>query len=148
MREFREELVEFLLSLIELTTPSIVDAKERHDAVDDQKAVLVADKELCDFVQELHLMLRVNSAGICDVVLCLEVSIGVLTRRRDYRPVSGSTPKRSAIWAILSGRKVPSVSGSRSEELMNTRRQRTNVGHLALSTTHVFRQLRDDRHSV
>ena len=97
MRELREELVEFLLSLIELTTSSVVNAKECHNAVDDQKPILVADKELCDFVQELHLMLRVNGTGICDIVLRCKVSAQTLTRRRDYRLVSGSTPKRSAI---------------------------------------------------
>lgn len=97
MRELRKELVEFLLSLIELTTSSVVDAEERHDTVDDQQSVLVADKELCNFVQELHLMLRVNSAGICDVVLRCEVSIGISTRLWGFKPVSGSTPKRSAI---------------------------------------------------
>ena len=122
--------------------------EERHDAVNDQKPVLVADKELCDFIQELHLMLGVNSAGICDVVLRCEVSAQMSTRTQDYRPVSGSTPKRSAIWAILSGRKVPSVSESRSEEMMTTGGQRTDICHFALSTAHVFWQLCNDRHGM
>ena len=81
MGELREELVEFLLPLIQLTTPSIVDTKERHDAVDDQKPVLIANEELCDFVQELHLVLRIDSASVRDVVLCYEVSIQTSKRK-------------------------------------------------------------------
>lgn len=57
MGQFRKELVEFLLALVELATTGIVDAKQGHDAVDDEEAVFVADEEFCDFVEELHLML-------------------------------------------------------------------------------------------
>lgn len=70
MGELREELVEFLLPFIELTTPGVVNTEESHDAVDDQESVLVADEKLGDLVQELHLVLRIDSASIRNVVLC------------------------------------------------------------------------------
>jgi hypothetical protein len=69
VRQLREKLVELLLTLVELTTTGVVDTEESHDAVDDEEAILVADEELCDFVQELHLVLRVDSTSVGDVVL-------------------------------------------------------------------------------
>lgn len=54
-------------------------------------------------------MLRVDGTGVGDVVLGWGVSVMSLEGNRDI-PVPGSTPKRSAICAILSGLKVPSVS--------------------------------------
>jgi hypothetical protein len=53
-------------------------------------------------------------------------------------PVSGSTPKRSAICAILSGLKVPSVSAAicqKSEKPPNYLELHTNVGYFALCAT-------------
>ena len=50
VRELRKELVELLLTLVELTTASVVDAEECHDAVDDEQAVLITDEELGDLV--------------------------------------------------------------------------------------------------
>lgn len=69
VRQLRQELVELLLALVQLATTGVVDAEESHDAVDDEQAVLVADKELGDLVQQLHLVFRVDSASVCDVVL-------------------------------------------------------------------------------
>jgi hypothetical protein len=69
MRKLRQELIELLLTLVELTTASIVDAEQCHDAIDDKQTVFVADEELGDLVQKLHLMLRVDGTGVCDVVL-------------------------------------------------------------------------------
>jgi hypothetical protein len=54
-------------------------------------------------------MLRIDGAGVCDVVLGCSWSVRSTAVMRNS-PVSGSTPKRSAICAILSGLKVPSVS--------------------------------------
>jgi hypothetical protein len=70
-----EKLIEFLLTLIELTTAYIINPEERHDAVDDQEAVLITDEELGDLVEEFQLMLRVDSTGICDVLLSLDKSV-------------------------------------------------------------------------
>jgi hypothetical protein len=69
MRQLGQELIELLLALIEFTTTGVVDAEKRHDTVDDEKAVLVPDEELCDLVQQLHLMLRVDGSSVGDVVL-------------------------------------------------------------------------------
>lgn len=44
MCQLREELIELLLALIQLTTTGIVDAEESHDAVDNEEAILVAHK--------------------------------------------------------------------------------------------------------
>ena len=52
-----KELVEFLLALIELAAADIVNAREGHDAVDDQEAVLVVYEVLGNLVEKLHLML-------------------------------------------------------------------------------------------
>jgi hypothetical protein len=54
-------------------------------------------------------VLGVDSTSVGDVVLGYSVLRELPERAYDI-PVSGSTPKRSAICAILSGRKVPSVS--------------------------------------
>lgn len=69
MRELRQELVELLLTLVELTTASVVNTEQCHNAVDDEQTVFVADEELGDLVQELHLMFRVDGTGVSDVVL-------------------------------------------------------------------------------
>jgi hypothetical protein len=69
MRQLREELVELLLTLVELTTTGVVDAEECHDTVDYEETILVADEELRDLVQQLHLMLGIDSASVGDVVL-------------------------------------------------------------------------------
>ena len=74
VRQLREELVELLLSLIKLTTAGVVDPEECHDAIDDEKPVFVSHKELCDLVQKLHLMFRVDGSSIGDVVLGSELS--------------------------------------------------------------------------
>jgi hypothetical protein len=67
--QLRQELVELLLALIQLATARVINSKECHDAVDNKEAVLVADKELGNLVQELHLVLRVDGTSVCDVVL-------------------------------------------------------------------------------
>lgn len=58
-----------MLTLAELSSSSVVDTKESHDAVNDEKAVFVADEELGNLIQELHLVLRVDGASVGDVVL-------------------------------------------------------------------------------
>ena len=74
MRQLREELVEFLLTLIQLSTSHVVHPEQCHDAVDDQETVLVADEEFSNLVEELKLVLRVDSSSIGDVVLgCLRI---------------------------------------------------------------------------
>jgi hypothetical protein len=69
VRQLRQELVELLLTLVQLATTSVIDTKQGHDTVDDEQAVLVTDKVLGDLVQKLHLMFRVDSPSVCDVVL-------------------------------------------------------------------------------
>lgn len=56
MRQLRKELVQFLLALIQLAAAGVVNAEESHNAVDNEQAVLIADEELGDLVEELHLM--------------------------------------------------------------------------------------------
>lgn len=109
MRQLREKLVEFLLALVQFTPTGVVDTKKSHDAVNDEEAVLIADKVLSDSIQELHLMFGIDRTGVGDVVLGYPSSVRLLIPK-DHPPVSGSTPKRSAICAILSGLNVPSVS--------------------------------------
>lgn len=69
MCQLREELIELLLALIQLTTTGIVDAEESHDAVDNEEAILVAHKKLGNLVQQLHLMFGVDGTRIGNVVL-------------------------------------------------------------------------------
>lgn len=69
MCQLRQELVELLLTLTQLTTTSIVDSKQSHYAVNDEQAIVVTDEVLGDFVEKLHLMFGVDSASVCDVVL-------------------------------------------------------------------------------
>jgi len=71
------------LALIQLTAASVVDSKERHDAVDNKEAVLVANEELGNLVQELHLVLRVDGTSVCDVVLCYALSGDMAASRLD-----------------------------------------------------------------
>ena len=58
-----------MLALFELASADIVDAEECHDAVDDEETILVAHKEFGNLVEKFHLVLRVGSAGIRDIVL-------------------------------------------------------------------------------
>jgi hypothetical protein len=140
MRQLRKELVELLLTLVQLTAASIVDAKQGHDTVDDEETVLVANEELGDLVQELHLMLRIDGTSVGDVVLCYKVLIRSRRPERVHSLVSGSRPKRSAICAILSGLNVPSVSWKyRQCCLWSGLTIRTDVRHLAFSAAHILR---------
>jgi hypothetical protein len=74
MGKLGEKLIELLLSLVQLATTHKVNTEECHDAVDDQKTVLIANEELGDLVQQLQLMFRIDSASISDVVLSLWTS--------------------------------------------------------------------------
>jgi hypothetical protein len=51
MGQLREELVQFLLSLIELSTAYVVYSEKRHDTVNDEKTVFVAHKEFGDLIE-------------------------------------------------------------------------------------------------
>lgn len=97
VRQLREELIKLLLTLVELATTGVVDTKESHNAVNNKEAILIADEILCDLIEELHLVLRVHSTSIGDVVLSWKASAKQSQQRSAYLPVSGSTPKRSAI---------------------------------------------------
>jgi hypothetical protein len=78
MCQLREELVQLLLPLIEFTAARVVDTKESHDTVDDEQPILIADKELGDFVEKFHLMLRVHCASIGYIVLGCRLSVKIL----------------------------------------------------------------------
>lgn len=69
MSQLREKLVQLLLALVELASADIVDAEECHDAVDDEETILVAHKEFGNLVEKLHLVLRVDSTSVRDIVL-------------------------------------------------------------------------------
>jgi hypothetical protein len=73
MRQLRKKLVELLLALVQFTTASVVDSEQGHDAVNDEKSVFVTNEELGDLVQELHLVLGVDSPSVGDVVLSYRV---------------------------------------------------------------------------
>ena len=51
--QFREKLVELLLSVRELSSASVVDAKAGHDTVDNEKAVFVTGELRGQSVEEL-----------------------------------------------------------------------------------------------
>lgn len=69
VRQLREELIELLLTLVELTPAHEVDTKQGHDAVDNQETVFVTDEEFSNLVEKLHLMLRVDGTSICNILL-------------------------------------------------------------------------------
>lgn len=69
MSHLRQELIELLLALIQLSTADIVHTEESHDAVNNEKTVLVADEVFGDFVEELHLVFGVDGTGVGDVLL-------------------------------------------------------------------------------
>jgi hypothetical protein len=133
MCQLGEKLIELLLALIELPTTGVIDTKESHDAVDDEKSIFITNEELGDLVQKLHLMFRVDSAGICDIVLSYE---------RSVRIRMGGGSKLACLWLY-------------PEPLCNLRNPfrpkgtfRVYVCHLAFCTTHIFRKLRKNRHGV
>jgi hypothetical protein len=57
VRQFREKLIEFLLTLIQLSSPDKIDSEQSHDAVDNQETVFIAHKVLGYFIQQLKLVL-------------------------------------------------------------------------------------------
>ena len=67
VRQFRQKLIELLLTLIELTATDVVDTEQGHDAVDDEETVLVVHEILGNLVEKLHLMLRIDRTSISDV---------------------------------------------------------------------------------
>ena len=68
MRQLRKELVELLLSLIQLATADVVHTEQGHDAVDDEKAILIIYEILGNLVEEFHLMLGIDRTSVCDVL--------------------------------------------------------------------------------
>jgi hypothetical protein len=69
VRQLGEELVELLLTFVQLSSASVVNSEEGHDTVDDQQTILVAHEILGNFVEKLHLMFGVDSTSVGDVVL-------------------------------------------------------------------------------
>lgn len=57
VRQLRQELVQFLLSVRQLAAAAVVDAETGHDAVDYQEAVFVAGEGGGERVQEFELVL-------------------------------------------------------------------------------------------
>lgn len=90
-----EKLIELLLTLVKFTTADVVDAEERHNAIDDEKTVLVADEVLGNFVEEFHLMLGVDSPGVSDVLLGWVQSVSSPPRWRISYSVRD--PRRSVL---------------------------------------------------
>lgn len=98
MRQLRKKLIQLLLALIQLTAASVVDSKEGHDAIDDEETILISHEELSNLVQELHLMLGVDSTSVSDIVLGFVLSARCKDEHfASHSLVSGSRPKRSAI---------------------------------------------------
>ena len=54
-------MVEFLLAVCEFASATVINTKAIHDAVDDKKAVLVTGERLGERVEELELVLKVES---------------------------------------------------------------------------------------
>lgn len=63
------------MTLVQLTTTGVVDPEESHDTVYNEETVFVANEELGNLVQELHLVLRVDGTSIRDVVLRCYLSV-------------------------------------------------------------------------
>lgn len=60
VRQLRQELIQFLLSVRQLATTAVVDAETGHDAVDDEEAVFVAGEGGGERVQEFELVLSLG----------------------------------------------------------------------------------------
>lgn len=58
MRQLRQELIEFLLSIGQLSAAAEVDTEAIHDAVNDEKSILIGCEIRCERVQKLELMLQ------------------------------------------------------------------------------------------
>lgn len=58
MAQLGKELVEFLLALIELTAARVIHAEERHDAVYDEEAILVAGEAARKEIEQFMLVLQ------------------------------------------------------------------------------------------
>ena len=67
MAQPTQELIELLLPIRQLATPTIVNSKQRHDAVDNQEAVFVRSKRLVEGVEKLELVLAVLCTRVKDV---------------------------------------------------------------------------------
>jgi hypothetical protein len=149
MRQLRKELVELLLALVQFTTASVVDSEQGHNTVNDEKSVFVTNEELGNLVQELHLVLRVDGSSVGDVVL--SYILLVWCSRHNARTLTGlwvNTESLSNLRNPLRPKCTFGICGTRSEETSSLGEQRTDVCHLAFGATHVFWQLRDDRHRM
>ena len=68
MAQPAQELIELLLPIRQLPTPTKVNSKQRHDTIDDQEAIFVGSKWLVEGVEKLELVLAVLCTGIEDVL--------------------------------------------------------------------------------
>jgi hypothetical protein len=148
MRQFGKKLVEFLLSLVQFSSTSVVNSKEGHDAVDNEETVLIPDEELGNLVQKLHLMLGVDSTSVGDVVLryapLVRCSTGADIRtclRIDPKSLSNLS---NSLWPEGTFRVCDAQSAWSSRQPA----QHTDVCHFSLGTAHILRQLRNDGHCM
>jgi hypothetical protein len=148
MRQFGKKLVEFLLTLIQFSSTSVVNSKEGHDAVDNKETVLIPDEELGNLVQKLHLMLGVDSTSVGDVVLryapLVRYSTGTGTRTCLWIDPKSLSNLSNSLWSEGTFRVCDAQSAGSSRHPI----QHTDVCHFSLGTAHILRQLRNDGHRM
>ncbi len=69
MRQLTQELIQFLLPVRQLAPAAEIDAETRHDAVDDEQAVVICCEVCAERVEEFELVLAVQGAAVGDVFL-------------------------------------------------------------------------------
>jgi hypothetical protein len=69
MRQFHQELIQLLLSLGKLTTPTVINPKTIHDTVNDQQPIITGRKFATEQIEQFKLMLAVQGTGIRNVLL-------------------------------------------------------------------------------
>lgn len=63
-----QKLAESLLTIRQFSTTAVICAEESHDRVNDEKTILSGAEVECKDIQQLHLVLTVESAADTDVV--------------------------------------------------------------------------------
>lgn len=69
MRQLHQKLIELLLALSQLTTPTEIHPKAIHNTVNNEQAIMTFSELLAQRIQQFQLMLTIQRTGIGNVFL-------------------------------------------------------------------------------
>jgi hypothetical protein len=70
MRQLHQKLIQFLLSLRQLTPSTVVNPEAIHNTVNDQETIITPGKLATERIEQFKLMLAIQGTRVGDILLC------------------------------------------------------------------------------